>query len=274
MQRRSKTLGWAGSNALSITISVVILLAAWQGAVSLLAVPPYVLPSPLAVLDALRAGVFMDPTQRASFIYQLASTIYCTLLGFLIGGGIGVIVAAIMTESTWLRRIIFPYVVGLQSLPKIAIAPLIIIWFGYGTSAKIAMASMGVIFPVLLNALEGFSVFEQERLELMTSLKASRWQAFWMIRLPSALPFIFAGLNLGIVYAFLGAIIAEFVGSQRGIGVVIMQLQSIADTAGVFAALILLTIAGYLLLFAVRLVQHRVVFWSGIAAAQAAAESY
>jgi NitT/TauT family transport system permease protein len=274
MQRRSKTLGWAGSNALSITISVVILLAAWQGAVSLLAVPPYVLPSPLAVLDALRAGVFMDPTQRASFIYQLASTIYCTLLGFLIGGGIGVIVAAIMTESTWLRRIIFPYVVGLQSLPKIAIAPLIIIWFGYGTSAKIAMASMGVIFPVLLNALEGFSVFEQERLELMTSLKASRWQAFWMIRLPSALPFIFTGLNLGIVYAFLGAIIAEFVGSQRGIGVVIMQLQSIADTAGVFAALILLTIAGYLLLFAVRLVQHRVVFWSGIAAAQAAAESY
>src|SRR5215469_16563457 len=130
-----------------------------------------------------------------------------------------------MAEFRWVERFLFPYIVGFQSIPKVAIAPLYVIWFGYQIETKIAMAATLALFPVLLNALEGFVTVERERLELMTSLRASRWQTFRMIKIPSALPFVFAGLNLGIVYAFLGAIVSEFIGAQRGMGVIITQLQ-------------------------------------------------
>jgi len=161
------------------------------------------------------------------------------------------------------RRLLFPYVVWLQSLPKIAIAPLFVIWFGYATLSKVAMATTITLFPVLLNSLEGFAVVERDRLQLMKSLDASRWQTFWMIKLPSAMPFIFAGLNLGIVYALLGTLLAEFLGSQRGIGVVITQLESVSDTAGIFAILVVLAVVSYLLIAFMRALQQHFVFWSG-----------
>jgi len=104
---------------------------------------------------------------------------------------------------------------------------------------------------------------ERDRLELMSSLDASRWQVFWLVKLPTSLPLIFAGLNLGIVYALLGALVAEFIGAQRGMGVMVLQLQSVNDTAGVFAVLIVLAVVGYVLITAVRMIQRRVVFWSG-----------
>src|ERR1700743_2763186 len=103
-----------------------------------------------------------------------------------------------MSQSDLLKRILFPYLVGFQSMPKVALAPLFIIWFGYQIESKIAMSATVTIFPVLLNSLEGFTNVERERLELMKSLDASGWQTFRLIRLPTALPFIFAGLNLGI----------------------------------------------------------------------------
>jgi NitT/TauT family transport system permease protein len=118
------------------------------------------------------------------------------------------------------------------------------------------------LFPVLLNALQGFLSVDRDRLELMASLDASRWQVFWMVKLPASLPLIFAGLNLGIVYALLGALVAEFIGAQRGMGVMVMQLQSVNDTAGVFAVLVVLAVVGYVLIATMRLIQHRVVFWS------------
>jgi NitT/TauT family transport system permease protein len=118
------------------------------------------------------------------------------------------------------------------------------------------------MFPVVLNALQGFLSVDRDRLELMASLDASRWQAFWLVKLPASLPLIFAGLNLGIVYALLGALVAEFIGAQRGMGVMVMQLQSVNDTAGVFAVLVVLAVVGYLLIASMRFIQHRVVFWS------------
>ena len=249
--------------AVSVLTSVVLLMVAWESAVTAFDIPSYVLPSPGAVWQALKAGLLLSPSSRASFLYQLADTMHATAFGFVIGSLAGVVLAALMAESRVIQKLIFPYIVGFQCLPKVAIAPLFIIWFGYQIESKIAMSATLVIFPVVLNSLEGFLSVERERLELMASLDASRWQTFWRIKFPSALPFIFAGLNLGVVHAFLGSIFAEFMGAQRGIGVIITQLSSVSDTAGVFAVLVLLAGCGYLLIELVRAFQRKFAFWSG-----------
>ena len=124
------------------------------------------------------------------------------------------------------------------------------------------MAALLAFFPMLVNSFAGMRSADIERIELMKSLDASPMQTFWLIKFPTALPFIFAGLNLGIVYALLGALVAEFIGAQRGMGVMVMQLQSVNDTAGVFAVLVVLAVVGYLLIASMRFIQHRVVFWS------------
>ena len=238
------------------------LVAIWFATVTFFNIPDYVLPSPTAVLRALIAGLFIDPFDRSSFWYQLASTLQATLWGFAIGSLFGILCAGAMSQSDLLKRILFPYLVGFQSMPKVALAPLFIIWFGFQIESKIAMSATVTFFPVLLNSLEGFTNVERERLELMASLDASGWQTFRLIRLPTALPFIFAGLNLGIVYALLGTIVAEFIGAQRGMGVMITQLQSVSDTAGVFAAIITLSVCGYVLIAVVRALQRRFAFWA------------
>lgn len=261
-QRRLRLVAYA-RGALSGLVSVIVAFAIWQAAVSLFAIPAYVLPKPIDVWTALVAGLLVDPTTRASFWYQLAATLQATMLGFAIASVLGVGLAAVMAEFRIVMRAIFPYIVAFQSLPKIALAPLYLIWFGYQMESKVAMSATVALFPVLLNSLQGFAAVERERLDLMASLDASRWQSFWLIKFPNALPLIFAGLNLGIVYAMLGTLVAEFIGAQRGMGVIITQLDSVADTAGVFAILVVLGVTGYVLIAIVRACQQRVVFWSG-----------
>lgn len=262
-KRRRKRLKNFATDALSLLTSVALVLVLWEVLVNFYHLPSYVLPAPKAVVAALMDGLAQSPTNRAGFWYHLGDTLAATLAGFGIGGVLGLILAAVMAEFRVAERILFPYVAAIQSLPKVAIAPLYIIWFGYQIESKIAMSVTLALFPVLLNTLQGFLSVDRDRLDLMSSLNASRLQKFWLIKLPTSLPMIFAGLNLGIVYALLGALVAEFIGAQRGMGVMVLQLQSVNDTAGVFAILVLLAIVGYLLIASVRMVQSRVVFWSG-----------
>lgn len=242
-------------------LSVLLLFSVWQASVAYLNIPHYVLPEPLKVFYALIDGLSGSPFDRGSYWYHLIDTVKTTLLGFTIGSAIGITLAALMAQSSFFQGIFFPYVVILQSLPKIAIAPLYIIWFGYQIESKIAMAATLTLFPVLVNSLQGLSTTPQDRLEVMAALKASAWQTFWYIKLPSALPLIFAGLSLGIVYAQLGTIVSEFVGAQRGMGVIITQLQSLSDTAGVFSVLIVLAVTGFVLITAMRTIHQKVIFW-------------
>jgi NitT/TauT family transport system permease protein len=260
--RRRKRLRNVAVAASSLIASLAIGFVLWEIAVVFFQMPSYVLPSPRAVLVALADGLAQSPASRAGFWYHLQDTLEATLAGFVIGSLLGLILAAAMAEFRPIERLLFPYIAAIQSLPKVAIAPLYVIWFGYQIESKIAMAVTLALFPVLLNALQGFLSVDRDRLELMASLDASRWQVFWMVKLPASLPLIFAGLNLGIVYALLGALVAEFIGAQRGMGVMVMQLQSVNDTAGVFAVLVVLAVVGYALIATMRLIQHRVVFWS------------
>jgi NitT/TauT family transport system permease protein len=236
-------------------------LVLWELATRWLDIPDYVLPAPTAVLGAVIDGLSGSPFDRGSFWYHLIDTVKTTLLGFVIGSAIGVMLAALMAESKLFERAVLPYVVILQSLPKIAIAPLFIIWFGYDIQSKVAIASTLTFFPVLLNSLQGFSTTDLERLDVMKALHATRWQTFWRIKFPSALPFVFAGLNLAIVYAQLGAIVSEFVGAQRGMGVLLVQLTAISDTTGVFAVLVVLATTGFILITAMRALHRKVIFW-------------
>ena len=244
-----------------LIVSVVAGLLVWQMLVSVFHLASYVLPSPAAVWIALVAGLSGDPFARGSYWYQLWYTLESTVLGFVIGSACGFVLAAVMAESRVAERFIMPYVAGLQSLPKVAIAPLFVIWFGFQLWSQVAMAATLTLFPVLINALQGLTTTQNERLELLSTLRASRWQKFRYAKLPGALPLIFTGLNLGIVYALLGTIVSEFLGAQRGMGVIMTQLQSVSDTAGVFAGLVVLAVTGYVLIAAVRFVQQKVVFW-------------
>jgi NitT/TauT family transport system permease protein len=249
-----------------ILLSLGVGLLIWQCAVSFTHIPSYVLPTPKAVWAALVDGLARSPTARSSFWFHLIDTLQATISGFVIGAILGIVFAACMAESRLIETAALPYVVGLQSLPKVAIAPLLVIWLGYGIESKVAMAAVLTLFPVLINALAGFRSSPRDRLDLMTALTASRMQVFRFIKLPGAMPMIFTGLNIGIVYAMLGTIVSEFTGAQRGMGVIMTQMQSVSDTAGVFAALVVLGCTGYVLISVMRLAQRYAVFWSESAA--------
>jgi NitT/TauT family transport system permease protein len=154
-----------------------------------------------------------------------------------------------------------PYAFALQSLPKVAIAPLIVIWFGFGDGSKIAISALLSFFPVLINSFTGLRAVEPERLDLMRSLSATRFETYRIVKLPNAAPFIFAGIDMAVVYALLGAIVAEFLGAQRGMGVVITQAQAVSDVAGVFAALVILGTLGIVLHATVRWTEAHIVHW-------------
>jgi NitT/TauT family transport system permease protein len=161
-----------------------------------------------------------------------------------------------------MERIIYPYIVALQTVPKVAIAPLIVVWFGFGMESKIIIVALVSLFPVLVNVMAGLKAVDQDRLDLLVSLSATRWQILRYLRFPNALPFLFAGLNTAIVFAIIGAIVGEFVGSNRGIGFLILQANFSLDIAGAFALFVVLSIMGVSFHAALQAVQRRVLFWN------------
>ena len=241
---------------------LVVLIAVWIFAVRVLRVPPYILPSPEAVLNALWSGLAIDPSSSKGYYLPLWSTLSNAATGFAIGAALGLVLGSLMAESRMVEKLLMPYAFALQSLPKVAIAPLVVIWFGFGDGSKVAIAALLAFFPVLINSFTGLRSAEPEKLDLMRSLSATRFETYRIVKLPNAAPFIFAGLDMAVVYALLGAIVAEFLGAQQGMGVVITQAQSVSDVAGVFAALVILGILGIVLHSSVRRLEHRIVHWA------------
>ncbi|CCE03379.1 ABC transporter permease [Bradyrhizobium sp. STM 3809] len=242
-------------------IGLAVLIVSWIAAVNLLNIPSYILPKPDAVLRALWSGLAVSPTSPLGYYLPLWSTLSNAAVGCAIGVGLGLVIGSLMAEVEAIERLVMPYAFALQSLPKVAIAPLIVIWFGFGDGSKIAISALLSFFPVLINSFTGLRAVEPERIDLMRSLSASRFETYRIVKLPNAAPFIFAGLDMAVVYALLGAIVAEFLGAQRGMGVVITQAQAVSDVAGVFAALIILGVLGIVLHGIVRWCEARVVHW-------------
>jgi NitT/TauT family transport system permease protein len=233
----------------------IVVVGGWELAVRIFDIPKIVLPTPSSVARAMWQGMEGD------FAWHFGVTFYETLVGFLLGSAFGLVLGALIAQFPLLEKTLYPYVVAFQTLPKVAIAPIIVIWFGYGVSSKIVITATIAFFPLLANTIVGLRAVPLEQIELMVAFTASRWQIFWMARLPQALPYIFVGLDVAIVLSVIGAIVGEFVGAQAGLGYLILQRNFNMDMAGVFAILIILSVMGIGLHMLVNFIQRRVVFW-------------
>jgi NitT/TauT family transport system permease protein len=242
-------------------IGLAVLIASWILAIQIFKIPSYILPTPEAVMHALWSGLAVSPASPLGYYLPLWGTLSNAAMGFAIGVTLGLVIGSLMAEVPAIERLVMPYAFALQSLPKVAIAPLIVIWFGFGDGSKIAISALLSFFPVLINSFTGLRAVEPERLDLMRSLSATRFETYRIVKLPNAAPFIFAGIDMAVVYALLGAIVAEFLGAQRGMGVVITQAQAVSDVAGVFAALVILGTLGIVLHATVRWTEAHIVHW-------------
>jgi NitT/TauT family transport system permease protein len=245
------------SQKLQLTLFSAALVMIWEFVVRAFNVPDYLLPAPSAIAKSLYLGL-----ASGLFVRSFFTTLLEAVLGFLIATIAGVVIGTLIAEFKVFERLIYPYVVALQSVPKIAIAPLIIVWLGYGLDSKIVMSATIAFFPVLVNVIVGLKSADQDKLDLMRSLKASRWQQLTFVRFPTALPFIFAGLDVAVIFSVLGAIVAEFVGSEVGLGHLILAFNFNLDIAAVFACLLLLSAMGMTLHAIIQWLQKRMIFWS------------
>jgi NitT/TauT family transport system permease protein len=228
----------------------------WELIILVTGAQSYILPTPLSVWKTL-----VDLMETGTLWSQLWATLEGTLLGFVVGCFAGVVLGIAAGEFKIVRQIIYPYLVAIQSLPKVALVPVIATWFGFGLNAKVALVVLLVFFPVLVNTFQGVATADPEKIDLVRSLRGGRWQQLWRVRFFSAMPYMFTGFELGIVYAFLGAVLAEMTGAQNGTGVMMEQFQTNADTEATFALLIVLAVVGLVLNIIVRFAHQKVVFW-------------
>jgi NitT/TauT family transport system permease protein len=220
-------------------------------------IDPLLIAAPSTVAVALKNGF-------ASGLYweHVQSTIVATLLGFGLAIVIGIVFGGFLATVPWVERVMYPFIVAFQATPKIAIAPLVIIWAGFGQASKILIVAVVSFFPILVNTMQGLRLRERERLELANALGATRWQTFRYIRLPGSTPYVFAGLEVGAIFALLGAVVAEFVGSRDGLGVLLTVQRTQFDVPGVFATLVVLMVIGLLIHLVMTAIERRVTFWA------------
>lgn len=243
-------------------VLLIVFFAGWELAVKIFQIPPYVIPAPSAIVRSLARGLSMGLTHRGGYWLHSGVTLVEILLGFSIGSTIGLILGTIVSQVRILEATLKLYLVAIQSLPKIAVAPIIVLWFGFGLTSKVVIICMLTFFPLLVTSMAGFTSVDADRIELMRAIGARPWQIFWKVRLPSALPYIFAGLELAAVFSVVGAVVGEFVGAQAGLGTLILSMNSQMDMAGTFSILVILSLIGIVLHSTLRIVRKRLLFWS------------
>jgi len=246
-------------SARNVAVTVAIFaasLGAWEAIVRAFAIPLFILPPPSQVALALWRGL-----ASRVYVQHLGYTLVETLLGFIVGSLLGFFLGTAVAMNRWVEFFLYPYIVMFQSLPKVALAPLIVVWFGLGLTSKVINAALVAFFPLLVNTMVGLKSADEDRVSLMRSLAASDGQIFWMLRLPNALPFVMAGLDVAMIFALIGAIVAEFVGAQRGLGMLIQSMNFNMDVSGQFSVLLILSFVGLLLNRGIMLIRRRVMFW-------------
>jgi len=229
-------------------LSIFSLLLAWEGAVYLFNVPIYMLPPPSKVAH-------LAVSESPLLFRHALSTSWAILLGFGIAVMVGIPIATLMIYSASFHRGIYPILITAQVLPKVALAPLFIVWFGFGLIPKVLMTFLIAFFPIVVDTLAGLSAVRPESLMLLRSMGGSRWQSFWKVRLPTALPHIFSGLKIAMTFAVVGAIVAEFVASESGLGYVLVEARASLNMVLVFAAIIWLIAIGFIFYFAVEMAE-------------------
>ncbi len=254
--RKSRKIGYSHETGLSILLFAVLIIA-WEAIVRGFGIPSLIIPTPSAVAASLVKNL---GTQ--SFYYHIGVTLWEILAGFVVGALIGLVIGVTIGQWKLLEKIVYPYVVALQTVPKVAIAPMIIIWFGYGLMSKVVITALIVFFPVVVNCIAGMNAASRQQIEMLQSFTATRWQIFRMVKLQTALPYIFAGLDIGVVLAVIGAIVGEFIGSQAGLGNLLLQKNFSMDTAGSFAIIFVLSAIGIILHRIIHVLRNITIFWA------------
>ena len=241
---------------------LVVMVAGWWLATDVLGMPAYVLPPPGQVLRALIGGLSRAPWDKAGLWYHAGVTVWEALVGFAVGSLFGALLGLVLSHWPILGKSWYPYIVGFQSLPKVALAPLMVVWFGFGLEGKVFITAIITFFPVLVNMMAGYQAVEPERIELARSCNASEVHLLTKIIIPSCLPFLFAGLGVASVLSILGAVVGEFVGASAGLGMLLMQYNQAMEIAPMFAVILLLAVIGFLMSHIVSLVERRYCFWA------------
>ena len=225
---------WDYAIIVGVHLTVLVL---WQLAVDVGGIRSFILPSPLAMLHTLARPEY----QWAANSLATAQEVFG---GFLLAVVLGVVLALLFSWSRLFALVVFPIFVTLNMIPKVALGPLIIVWFGYGLGPNILITFAISFFPVLLNTARGLREVEPELLDLVRALKGSRWQIFAKVQLPGALPYVFSGMKVAAILAIAGAVVGEFIGSERGLAFLMVQVQTSLDTPAMFMAVFLLTLIG------------------------------
>ena len=240
------------SNRAQSTLLLIGLIALWEGVSRVFGVSPLILPSPSLIVTRL-----IDLVTSGLIWPHLLATLTAILTGFVLGATSGLLFGGLISLVPVLERLLYPYVVALQTVPKIAIAPLFVVWFGYGITSKVVIAALICFFPLMENTLTALQQVPPERLELFRMLGATRAQTLWRLKVPMGLPAILAGLRVAVVLALVGAVVGEFIGASRGLGALVIASQGTMDTALMFAVLVLIAALGLLVYEAALFVERR-----------------
>jgi NitT/TauT family transport system permease protein len=235
-------------------ISVLAVVVIWELVCDFMAVPRYILPAPSAIALELWK-------QRWSLLGHSVPTLVIILLGFGMAIAVGLPLAILIVWSQPLKLILYPLLVSSQTVPKVAIAPLFVLWLGFGTLPKVLVTFLICFFPITIDAVVGLRSVPPETILLARSTGASAWRTFVMIKLPHALPNIFAGLKVAITLAVVGSIVAEFVGADKGLGYLLMVASGNMETTLLFAVLVVLIVLGIILYLAIEALESAFLPW-------------
>lgn len=235
-------------------ILMLVLVVLWDLAIRIFQIPQYLIPKPWAVLEQMWL-------EGPMLLSESLVTTYATLGGFFLSIIFGIPIAMLIAYSKTVESYVYPLLVFSQSIPKIAIAPLFVVWFGFGIIPKIISAFLLGFFPVVVSTVMGFKSLEIDMIDLARSMGASRWSMFWRISLPHALPSIFGGLKVCITLAVVGAVVGEFVGSNSGIGYVLQKANGNFDLPLMFAGLVVLSLIGVILFVLIDIVERLMIPW-------------
>jgi NitT/TauT family transport system permease protein len=239
-------------------ISILLFFLVWELAVRIFHVSEAFLCTPSSALKHL---LFKQPDADYHWKINITCTLYEFLLGFLATAAGGILLSVILVWSKTVQKIVMPLFVFLNSMPIVAITPLLIIWLGYGLHTNIFVAFLASFFPMVINTMAGLNSIDHDLLDLVDYLNASKFQVFWKIRLPNALPYIFSGLKICSTLSVMGVIVGELIASDKGLGYVIANSQKTMDTPPMFASLIMMSLLGWAMYFVVCVLERVCMPW-------------
>ncbi|HET7627371.1 MAG TPA: ABC transporter permease [Bacillales bacterium] len=237
-----------------VLLAAVILLL-WEGGVRLAHLETWILPAPSEILRALWVN-------RSLMVQHMKPTLLETLAGLAAGTAAAIVLACVIQLSDWLRRALYPLLVGTQTVPIVAVAPLFIIWFGYGFFPKLLVVMLVTFFPVTVSLVEGLSSADADLVRLLRSIGAGKWRIFRTVRFPHALPYLFSGLKIAATYSVLGAVVAEWLGASNGLGVYLIRAQNAFAADEVFAVIVVITFYSVFLFVAVQVAARLIAPWA------------